>query len=252
MYNNVQRECTKGERKMYIYREETYEKMSRRAANIISAQVIQKPDAVLGLATGSSPLGVYKQLIEWYNKGDLDFKDVKSVNLDEYYGLSPEHDQSYRYFMNSNFFNHINIDKKNTYVPNGMSENWQTECENYDKLIRSLGGIDLQLLGIGFNGHIGFNEPSDHFELGTRRVTLTESTLKANSRFFPNGGMPTHALTMGFKSILSAKRILLIAGPEKYDIVKRALKGPVTPEVPASILQLHDDVSVVYTADKDI
>ena len=225
---------------MYIYREETYEKMSRRAANIISAQVIQKPDAVLGLATGSSPLGVYKQLIEWYNKGDLDFKDVKSVNLDEYCGLSPEHDQSYRYFMNSNFFNHINIDKKNTYVPNGMCENWQTECENYDKLIRSLGGIDLQLLGI------------DHFELGTRRVTLTESTLKANSRFFPNGGMPTHALTMGFKSILSAKKILLIAGPEKYDIVKRALKGPVTPEVPASILQLHDDVSVVYTADKDI
>ena len=242
----------KGERKMYIYREESYEKMSRRAANIISAQVIQKPDAVLGLATGSSPLGVYKQLIEWYNKGDLDFKDVKSVNLDEYCGLSPEHDQSYRYFMNSNFFNHINIDKKNTYVPNGMCENWQTECENYDKLIRSLGGIDLQLLGIGFNGHIGFNEPSDHFELGTRRVTLTESTLKANSRFFPNGGMPTHALTMGFKSILSAKKILLIAGPEKYDIVKRALKGPVTPEVPASILQLHDDVSVVYTADKDI
>lgn len=237
---------------MYIYREETYEKMSRRAANIISAQVIQKPDAVLGLATGSSPLGVYKQLIEWYNKGDLDFKDVKSVNLDEYCGLSPEHDQSYRYFMNSNFFNYINIDKKNTYVPNGMCENWQTECENYDKLIRSLGGIDLQLLGIGFNGHIGFNEPSDHFELGTRRVTLTESTLKANSRFFPNGGMPTHALTMGFKSILSAKKILLIAGPEKYDIVKRALKGPVTPEVPASILQLHDDVSVVYTADKDI
>lgn len=237
---------------MYIYREETYEKMSRRAANIISAQVIQKPDAVLGLATGSSPLGVYKQLIEWYNKGDLDFKDVKSVNLDEYCGLSPEHDQSYRYFMNSNFFDHINIDKKNTYVPDGMCENWQTECENYDKLIHALGGIDLQLLGIGFNGHIGFNEPSDHFELGTRRVTLTESTLKANSRFFPNGDMPTHALTMGFKSILSAKKILLIAGPEKYDIVKRALKGPVTPEVPASILQLHDDVSVVYTADKNI
>lgn len=237
---------------MYIYREENYEKMSRRAANIISAQVIQKPDAVLGLATGSSPLGVYKQLIEWYNKGDLDFKDVKSVNLDEYCGLDAEHDQSYRYFMNTNFFDHINIDKKNTYVPNGMCENWQTECESYDKLIHMLGGIDLQLLGIGFNGHIGFNEPSDHFELGTRRVTLTESTLKANSRFFPNGGMPTHALTMGFKSILSAKKILLIAGPEKYDIVKRALKGPVTPEVPASILQLHDDVSVVYTAHEDI
>ncbi len=237
---------------MYIYREESYEKMSRRAANIISAQVIQKPDSVLGLATGSSPLGIYSQLIEWYKKGDLDFKDVTSVNLDEYCGLSPEHDQSYRYFMNHNLFDHINIDKYRTYVPNGLAEDWQTECDNYDKLISALGGIDLQLLGIGFNGHIGFNEPSDCFALATRRVQLTESTLKANSRFFPNGGMPTHALTMGFKSILSAKKILLIAGPEKYDIVQKALKGPVTPEVPASILQLHENVSVVYTADRDI
>ena len=237
---------------MYIYREISYEKMSRRAANIISAQVIQKPDSVLGLATGSSPLGVYSQLIEWYKKGDLDFQNVSSVNLDEYCGLSPEHEQSYRYFMNHNFFDHINIDKYRTYVPNGLAADWETECANYDKLIRALGGIDLQLLGIGFNGHIGFNEPSDHFELKTRRVTLTESTLKANSRFFPNGGMPTHALTMGFKSILSAKKILLIAGPEKYDIVQKAFKGPVTPEVPASILQLHDDVSVVYTSDRDI
>lgn len=237
---------------MYIYREESYEKMSRRAANIISAQVIQKPDSVLGLATGSSPLGVYSQLIEWYKKGDLDFKDVSAVNLDEYCGLSPEHDQSYRYFMNHNFFDHINIDKYRTYIPNGMTEDWQTECSNYDKLIRALGGIDLQLLGIGFNGHIGFNEPSDHFDLATRRVTLTESTLNANSRFFPNGGMPTHALTMGFKSILSAKKILLIAGPEKFDIVQKALKGPVTPEVPASILQLHENVSIVYVSDRDL
>lgn len=237
---------------MYIYREESYEKMSRRAANIISAQVIQKPDSVLGLATGSSPLGIYSQLIEWYKKGDLDFKDVTSVNLDEYCGLAPEHDQSYRYFMNHNLFDHINIDKYRTYVPNGLAEDWQTECDNYDKLISALGGIDLQLLGIGYNGHIGFNEPSDHFALSTRRVQLTESTLKANSRFFPNGGMPTHALTMGFKSILSAKKILLIAGPEKFDIVQKALKGPVTPEVPASILQLHDNVSIVYTADRDI
>lgn len=237
---------------MYIYREESYEKMSRRAANIISAQVIQKPDSVLGLATGSSPLGIYSQLIEWYKKGDLDFKDVTSVNLDEYCGLAPEHDQSYRYFMNHNLFDHINIDKYRTYVPNGLAEDWQTECDNYDKLISALGGIDLQLLGIGYNGHIGFNEPSDHFALATRRVQLTESTLKANSRFFPNGGMPTHALTMGFKSILSAKKILLIAGPEKFDIVQKALKGPVTPEVPASILQLHDNVSIVYTADRDI
>ena len=237
---------------MYIYRETSYEKMSRRAANILSAQVIQKPDSVLGLATGSSPLGVYSQLIEWYKKDDLDFKDVSTVNLDEYCGLAPEHEQRYRYFMNRNFFDHINIDKYRTYVPNGLATDCKTECDNYDKLIRALGGIDLQLLGIGFNGHIGFNEPSDHFELETRRVALTESTMKANSRFFPNGGMPTHALTMGFKSILSARKILLIAGPEKFDIVQKALKGPVTPEVPASILQLHDNVSVVYTADRDI
>lgn len=237
---------------MYIYREPTYEKMSRRAANIISAQVIQKPDSVLGLATGSSPLGVYSQLIEWYKKGDLDFKDISTVNLDEYCGLAPEHEQSYRYFMNHNFFDHINIDKYRTYVPNGLAADWETECDNYDKLIHALGGIDLQLLGIGFNGHIGFNEPSDHFDPQTRRVALTQSTMKANSRFFPDGDMPTHALTMGFKSILSAKKILLIAGPEKYDIVQKALKGPVTPEVPASILQLHDNVSVVYTADRDI
>ncbi len=237
---------------MYIYREPTYEKMSRRAANIISAQVIQKPDSVLGLATGSSPLGVYSQLIEWYKKGDLDFKDISTVNLDEYCGLALEHEQSYRYFMNHNFFDHINIDKYRTYVPNGLAADWETECDNYDKLIHALGGIDLQLLGIGFNGHIGFNEPSDHFDLQTRRVALTQSTMKANSRFFPDGDMPTHALTMGFKSILSAKKILLIAGPEKYDIVQKALKGPVTPEVPASILQLHDNVSVVYTADRDI
>ena len=206
----------------------------------------------MGLATGSSPLGVYSQLIEWYKKDDLDFKDVSTVNLDEYCGLAPEHEQSYRYFMNRNFFDHINIDKYRTYVPNGLATDWETECDNYDKLVRALGGIDLQLLGIGFNGHIGFNEPSDHFELETRRVALTESTMKANSRFFPNGGMPTHALTMGFKSILSARKILLIAGPEKFDIVQKALKGPVTPEVPASILQLHDNVSVVYTADRDI
>ena len=153
--------------------------------------------------------------------------------------------------MDTNFFNHINIDKFRTYVPNGMCEDYERECADYDKLISGLGGIDLQLLGIGFNGHIGFNEPSDCFEIKTRRVELTESTIQANSRFFPNGGMPTHALTMGLKSILSAKKILLIAGPEKYNIVKKALTGPVTPKVPASILQLHDNVTVVYTGDRD-
>ena len=161
---------------MYIYREASYEKMSRRAANILSAQVIQKPDSVLGLATGSSPLGVYSQLIEWYKKDDLDFKDVSTVNLDEYCGLAPEHEQSYRYFKNHNFFDHINIDKYRTYVPNGLATDWKTECDNYDKLIRALGGIDLQLLGIGFNGHIGFNEPGSAFENGVVDIAPYLST----------------------------------------------------------------------------
>ena len=237
---------------MKIIKVKNYEELSRTAATIIAGTILSKPDCILGLATGSSPVGTYDQLAAMYEDGILDFSHVKSVNLDEYVGLDGSNDQSYRYFMNHNFFDHINIDKYRTYVPNGLATDWKTECDNYDKLIRALGGIDLQLLGIGFNGHIGFNEPSDHFELETRRVALTESTMKANSRFFPNGGMPTHALTMGFKSILSAKKILLIAGPEKFDIVQKALKGPVTPEVPASILQLHDNVSVVYTADRDI
>lgn len=236
---------------MRIYREETYEKMSRRAANVIAAQLITKPDSVLGLATGSSPLGIYENLINAYKAGDLDFSQVKSINLDEYVGLSPEHDQSYRYFMDKNLFDQVNIDKNNTYVPDGLTNDHVTFCKGYDKLVEQLGGIDLQLLGIGFNGHIGFNEPGDSFDMDTHCVDLTPSTMEANSRFFPNGGMPTQALTMGLKSIFSAKTILLIAGPEKYDIVKKALTGPVTPQVPASILQLHPNVVVVYTGNED-
>ena len=237
---------------MYLFRETDYESMSRRAANVIAAQVILKPDAVLGLATGSSPLSVYKLLGEKCAAGEVDFSRVTTVNLDEYCGLPATHEQSYRKFMNDNLFDHINIDKFHTYVPNGMAESFEVECAQYDELIERLGGIDLQLLGIGFNGHIGFNEPDDHFELNTHRVTLTESTTKANSRFFPNGGMPTHALSMGMRAIMNAKKVLLIAGPEKYDIVKRAFTGPVTPEVPASILQLHGNVTVVYTGERDI
>lgn len=236
---------------MYIYREETYEKMSRRAANVIAAQVISKPDSVLGLATGSSPLGIYKNLIEAYNNGDIDFSKVTSVNLDEYVGLAPTHDQSYRYFMDTNLFDHVNIDKNNTFVPDGLTEDADAHCADYDKHIEQLGGIDLQLLGIGFNGHIGFNEPGDHFVAPTHKVDLTPSTMEANSRFFPNGGMPTQALSMGMKSIFAAKKILLIAGPEKYDIVKKAFTGPITPEVPASLLQLHPNVVVVYTGSED-
>ena len=206
-----------------------------------------KPNCVLGLATGSSPVGTYKQLIEWYNKGDLDFSKVTSINLDEYKGLSPENDQSYRYFMNYNLFNHVNIDKSRTFVPDGLESDSQKACDVYNEIIRQQGGIDLQLLGLGHNGHIGFNEPADEFPKTTHCVDLTESTIQANARFFDKPeDVPTQAYTMGIGTIMRAKRILLIAsGKGKAAIVKEALFGPVRPQVPASILQLHPDVTVV-------
>lgn len=228
---------------------DTYEKLSRQAANIISAQVILKPDSVLGLATGSSPLGTYKQLIEWYEKGDIDFSKVTSVNLDEYVGLDGTNDQSYRYFMNKNFFEHINIDISNTFVPNGCAVDLAGEGKHYDEHIAELGGIDLQLLGIGLDGHIGFNEPDKYFVKSTHVVDLHESTIKANSRFFANvDEVPKRAITMGMVSIMQAKKILLIAsGKEKRDILEKAFYGPITPEIPASILQLHPDITVIYS-----
>lgn len=228
---------------------DTYEKLSRQAANIISAQVILKPESVLGLATGSSPLGTYKQLIEWYKKGDIDFSKVVSVNLDEYVGLDGSSDQSYRYFMNKNFFEHININLGNTVVPNGCAVDLAGEGRRYDEHIAELGGIDLQLLGIGLDGHIGFNEPDKYFVKSTHVVDLHESTIKANSRFFANiDDVPKRAITMGMVSIMQAKKILLIAnGKEKQDILEKAFYGPITPEIPASILQLHPDITVIYS-----
>ena len=227
----------------------TYEKLSRQAANIISAQVILKPDSVLGLATGSSPLGTYKQLIEWYQKGDIDFSKVTSVNLDEYVGLDGGNDQSYRYFMNKNFFEHINIDLGNTFVPNGCAVDLAGEGRRYDEHIAELGGIDLQLLGIGLDGHIGFNEPDKYFVKSTHVVDLHESTIKANSRFFANiDEVPKRAITMVMISIMQTKKILLIAsGEEKWDILEKAFYGPKTPEIPVSILQLHHDITVIYS-----
>lgn len=227
----------------------TYDQLSRKAANIISAQVITKPDSVLGLATGSTPIGIYKQLIEWYNKGDIDFSEVTSVNLDEYLGLDGNNDQSYRYFMNKNFFDHINIDKSRTYVPSGVAEDIEAECKAYDRRIRELGGIDIQLLGIGEDGHIGFNEPDDCFIKNTHVVTLDESTVQANSRFFESIDMvPRQAVTMGMLSIMQAEKILLVAnGPKKKDIIEKAFFGPITPRIPASILQLHKDITVIYS-----
>ena len=228
---------------------DTYEKLSRQAANIISAQVILKPDSVLGLATGSSPLGTYKQLIEWYEKGDIDFSKVTSVNLDEYVGLNSNNDQSYRYFMNKNFFEHINIDINNTFVPNGCAVDLAGEGRRYDEHIAELGGIDLQLLGIGLDGHIGFNEPDKYFVKSTHVVDLHESTIKANSRFFTSEDeVPKKAITMGMVSIMQAKKILLIAsGKGKRDILEKAFYGPITPEISKAMLAVKAQVLAQFT-----
>ena len=232
---------------MKIYKAKDYKDMSRKAANIISAQMIMKPNCVLGLATGSTPIGTYDQLVEWYNKGDLDFSEVTTVNLDEYKGLPRTNDQSYYYFMHQHLFDRVNIDPERTNVPNGMEPDAEKECGRYEELIRSLGGVDLQLLGLGHNGHIGFNEPGEAFEKETHCVDLTESTIEANKRFFASADdVPKQAYTMGIKTIMQAKKIrIVVNGENKADIVERAFFGPVTPEVPASILQLHNDVTLV-------
>ncbi len=236
---------------MKIITTDSYYQMSRVAANIISAQIIMKPACVLGLATGSTPIGTYKQLINWYEKGDLDFSQVSTINLDEYKGLAPENDQSYRYFMNKNFFHAININLKRTHVPDGLEPDPVKACRDYNQIITDCGGIDLQLLGLGLNGHIGFNEPGAAFEKETHCVDLSESTIRANSRFFASmDEVPKQAYTMGIKTIMQAKKIVIIVnGAEKAQIVKDAFFGPITPKVPASVLQLHNDVTLV--ADKD-
>lgn len=232
---------------MIIYKTKDYQDMSRRAAQIIAAQIMMKPDCVLGLATGSSPVGLYQHLVEQYNNKDLDFSKVTSVNLDEYKGLAPDHEQSYRRFMDTNLFDYVNIDKSHTFVPNGLEEDSSKACEDYNQIIQKAGGVDLQLLGIGNNGHIGFNEPGEAFICETHCVELTPSTIEANKRFFASeADVPRYAYTMGIRNIMQAKKILLIAsGRAKAQALKDALYGPVTPYVPASILQLHADVAVV-------
>ena len=224
-----------------------YNDMSRKAANIIGAQVVSKPNCVLGLATGSTPIGAYERLVEGYENGDLDFSQVTSVNLDEYRGLTHDNDQSYYYFMNYHLFSKVNIDTNNTYVPDGTIEDADEACQKYDEIVRNTGGVDLQLLGMGHNGHIGFNEPSDVFVKGTNCVNLAQSTIDANARFFASKEeVPTQAYTMGIQTIMNAKRILVVvSGEDKADIVEKAFFGDVTPQVPASILQLHQEVIVV-------
>ena len=232
---------------MRIVRAKDYEDMSRKAGDIIAAQVITKPDCVLGLATGSTPIGAYKRLVEGYEAGDLDFSQVKTYNLDEYRGLPGDHDQSYRYFMNTNLFDHVNIDKANTHVPDGLAEDYEAACAAYDEAVAAAGNQDLQLLGIGNNGHIGFNEPGDAFVRGTHCVDLTESTIQANSRLFDSiDDVPRQAFTMGIGTIMAAKMVLVMANGEvKAQAVHDMIYGPITPACQASILQLHPNVVLV-------
>ena len=225
-----------------------YAEMSRIAADILSEQLKTKPDSVLGLATGSTPVGMYRELVSRCKKGEISFRKVTSVNLDEYVGLSPQHDQSYRYFMQKNLFEHIDIAPSHTHVPNGTTD-FEEECKRYNALINEL-GVDLQVLGLGHNGHIGFNEPGEEFVPDVHAVDLTESTILANARFFASiEEVPRRAITMGIGNIMNAKKIiLLVSGAEKAEIVKTAFTGTVTPRVPASILQTHPDFTIIGDA----
>lgn len=236
---------------MRILKVKNYDEMSKKAAALIAAQIVAKPDSVLGLATGSTPIGTYQYLVKKYQERELDFSGIKTANLDEYKGLTKENDQSYYYFMNTNLFQHVNIDMNNTNIPNGMAEDADAECSRYEEVIKELGGVDLQLLGLGHDGHIGFNEPEDHFAKQTHCVDLTEMTIEANKRFFASADdVPKQAFTMGIGTIMRAKKVLMIvSGKDKAAILKEALYGPVTPQVPASILQFHPDAIVI--ADED-
>lgn len=232
---------------MKIYCEKDYDAMSRRTAQIIAAEITHDPACVLGLATGSTPEGAYKYLADWHKKGCLSFRDIRTVNLDEYKGLAPDHGQSYRYFMQSRLFDHVDIDPENIRLPDGLASDPAAHCAEYDACIRSLGGVGLQLLGMGRNGHIGFNEPGDRFIKETHVVDLAESTVDANARFFASRDeVPRQAVTMGIGAILGAKKILLAAsGAEKADAIYSCVRGPITPRCPASILQLHSNVVIV-------
>ncbi|MDR2903806.1 MAG: glucosamine-6-phosphate deaminase [Clostridiales bacterium] len=232
---------------LVIYIVEDYEQMSKKGAEVITALVKEKPNAILGLATGSTPVGLYKELIAQYKAGDIDFSKITTFNLDEYYPIAKNNDQSYDYFMRENLFNHVNIDPAKINLPNGEAADVAKECAEYDARMLSSGGIDLQLLGVGLNGHIGFNEPAEKLSAGTGVVMLTESTINANARFFENrDDVPKKALSMGIRSIMMAKKILLMAnGEKKAEVLKDALTGKITTMNPASLLQLHRDVVVV-------
>ncbi len=237
---------------MKVIVEKNYDELSKRAANILEKEIRNKPDIVLGLATGSTPIGTYNELIKAHKEYGLDFSKVKTFNLDEYVGLDGEHLNSYRYFMNEKLFDHININKENTYIPNGRVKNLDDYCKEYDNDIDRAGGIDIQILGIGTNGHIAFNEPADRLSVGTSIVNLTESTIKDNSRFFDSmDEVPKTAITMGIGSILKAKKIILLAsGKSKAPVMKKLLEeNMVTTQLPASFLLLHPDVTIIVDED---
>ncbi|MCG8538307.1 MAG: glucosamine-6-phosphate deaminase [Clostridia bacterium] len=230
---------------------EDYQTMSKKAANIVESQIILKPHSVLGLATGETVLGMYKEIVKSFENGDLDFSDIKTFNLDEYYGIDKENKRSYYYYMEENLFKHININNANIHIPDGMTSDIEEECKIYEEKIERCGGIDLQILGIGRNGHIGFNEPGCKFEALTHLVHLDKTTIKDNSRFFNSiSEVPTKAISMGIKTIMNAKKVILLAsGQEKAEALYKALRGNITPKVPASILQLHSDVTVIVDRD---
>jgi len=232
---------------MRVCKAKDYEDMSKKAARILASQIILKPDSVLGLATGSTPEGMYKEIVNMYKNGDIDFSQIKTANLDEYKGITKDNEQSYYYFMNKHLFKHVNIKPENTNIPDGMAEDGEAEGKRYDEVVRKLGGVDLQVLGIGNNGHIGFNEPDEFFAKGTHQVALTQSTIEANARFFNSiDEVPKFAYSMGIQTIMSAHKILLMAsGKVKADAIYNTIYGNITPKVPASILQLHPDVIIV-------
>ena len=229
----------------------SYEEMSRKAAEIIAGVVRSKPNAVLGLATGSTPVGTYRHLVRMHRDEGLDFSRVTTVNLDEYLGLPGTHEQSYRYFMEEHLFRHVNLDPARTFLPDGLAADPVAEGLRYDELIASLGGTDIQLLGIGLDGHIGFNEPCGEFVRATHPVDLDPSTIRANARFFASEDeVPRRAITMGMGAIMGARQVLLLAsGAAKRDIFEASVSGPIVPQVPASILQLHPNAVMMYAAD---
>ncbi|WP_027308120.1 glucosamine-6-phosphate deaminase [Caloramator sp. ALD01] len=232
---------------MRIIVTENYDELSKKAADIVASQLILKPKSVIGFATGGTPIGMYKEIVKMYREGKFSFKDVVTFNLDEYYGLDRENPQSYYFYMMEHLFKYVDIDKNNINIPDGRAEDIEKECIEYEEKIEKAGGIDLQILGIGKNGHIGFNEPDVKFEAKTHLVRLDEDTIKANSRFFNSiEEVPTKAISMGIKTIMHTRKIVLLAsGKEKAEIIEKMVNGPITPDVPASILQLHPDVTLI-------